>query len=76
MMALSALSLSHRNRVHNSDALEHYQKVPLTMRAHLQNPQDSYSDGALFTHFLLLLYEVWTDLSPPLPKANREIELL
>lgn len=58
MMALSALSLAHRNGTQNAEALEHYQKAIPAMRAVVQASQDSLSDGALLTHFLLLLYEV------------------
>jgi hypothetical protein len=60
MMALSALRLSHQNELQTADALEHYQKVIPAMRATVQSSQDSFGDGALFTHFLLLLYEVGT----------------
>lgn len=58
MMALSALSLAYRKRIHNAVALEHYQTTIPAMRAIVQSPQDSFCDGALLTHFLLLLYEV------------------
>jgi tetratricopeptide (TPR) repeat protein len=59
IMALTALSMAHQHRGNNADALEHYQKVIPALKAAVQSSQDSYSDGALFTHFLLLLYEVW-----------------
>ena len=58
MMALAALSLAHQNGVHSADALEHYQQVIPALKNTVQSSQDSYSDGALLTHFMLLLYEV------------------
>ena len=58
MMALAALSLAHQNGLHSADALEHYQQVIPALKNTVQSSQDSYSDGALFTHFVLLLYEV------------------
>lgn len=61
MMALSALSLAFKNGVQNADALEHYQQVIPALKITVQSSQDSYSNGALFTHFILLLYEVCMD---------------
>jgi len=58
MMALAALSMAVQNGVQNADALEHYQQVIPALKIIVQSSQDSYSDGALFTHFILLLYEV------------------
>lgn len=58
MMALAALSLAYHNRTHSADALEHYQKVIPALQSRVQSSQDSYCDGALLTHFMLLLYEV------------------
>ena len=58
MMALAALNLAYQNRTHNADALEHYQKVIPALQSRVQSSQDSYCDGALLTHFMLLLYEV------------------
>jgi hypothetical protein len=55
MMALAALSIAKAN---SADALEHYQSVIPALKTTVQSSQDSYSDGALFTHFILLLYEV------------------
>lgn len=58
-MALSALSVAHQNGGGDpANALEHYQSVIPALKATVQSTQDSYADGALFTHFLLLLYEV------------------
>lgn len=58
MMAISALNLAHRASTQSTEALEHYQQVLPEMRQFVQNAEDSNSDGALFTHYLLLLYEV------------------
>ena len=58
MMALAALSMAVQNGTQNADALEHYQQVIPALKIIVQSSQDSYSDGALFTHFILLLYEV------------------
>ena len=41
-----------------ADALEHYQQVLPAMREFVKSEEDYTSDGALFTHYLLLLYEV------------------
>jgi hypothetical protein len=58
MMAISALSLAHRAGNHSGEALDHYVQVVPAMRQFVRSEQDSNSDGALFTHYLLLLYEV------------------
>jgi hypothetical protein len=58
MMAISALSLAHRAGSHKAEALEHYQQVLPAMRDFVRSEEDSNSDGALFTHYLLLLYDV------------------
>lgn len=58
MMALAALDIANQNGVRNADALEHYQSVIPALKTTVQSSRDSYSDGALFTHFILLLYEV------------------
>lgn len=63
MMALAALSMALQNGVQNADALEHYQQVIPALKITVQSSQDSYSDGALFTHFILLLYEVCSEAS-------------
>jgi hypothetical protein len=57
-MAISALSLSHRVGTQIAEASEHYAQVLTTMGRFVQSVPDSYSDGPLFTHYLLLLYEV------------------
>ena len=58
MMALSSLSLAHRERVRSVDALQHYQQALPSLNATLRSHWDISSDGVLFTHFFLLLYEV------------------
>jgi hypothetical protein len=58
MMAISALSLAHRAGAQSGEALDHYVQVVPAMRQYVRSEQDSNSDGALFTHYLLLLYEV------------------
>jgi hypothetical protein len=58
MMAISALSLAHRAGTQSAEALDHYVQVVPAMRQLVQSEEDSNSDGALFTHYLLLLYEV------------------
>ncbi|KAH9218950.1 fungal-specific transcription factor domain-containing protein [Leptodontidium sp. 2 PMI_412] len=58
MMALSALSIAHKKGSHNANALEHYQQVIPALQTTVQSSQDSYSDGALLTHLILLLYEI------------------
>lgn len=57
-MSLAALSMAHQNGLHKADALEHYQQVIPALKDSVQSVQDSYSDGALLTHFVLLLYEI------------------
>jgi hypothetical protein len=57
-MAISALSLAHKAGAQNAEALEHYQQVLPAMRDYVQREGDAHCDGALFTHYLLLLYEV------------------
>jgi hypothetical protein len=58
LMALSALSMSQRSGKNRTDSLEHYQQVIPALKEMVQNSSDSYSDGAFFTHFILLIYEV------------------
>ncbi|KAF7878849.1 hypothetical protein EAF04_000052 [Stromatinia cepivora] len=58
IVALSSLSLSRHNNESFADSLEHYQKVIPALQIAAQRPEDTYSDGALFTHYLLLLFEV------------------
>jgi hypothetical protein len=55
-MALSALSMAHN--VQRPDALEHYQQVIPALKNSVQSSEDSYSDGAFLSHYILLLYEV------------------
>lgn len=57
-MAISALSLAHRLGTQIAEALEHYAQALPAMGRFAQSIEDPYSDGPLFTHYLLLLYEV------------------
>lgn len=63
-MAFSALSMAHSQGVQNLDALQYYSKALPSLQNSLRSPQDLSSDGALLTHFLLLLYEVRPGLDP------------
>jgi hypothetical protein len=54
-VALSALSSSHRAGYCALHALQHYQQALPTLQTSLD---DLRSDGTLFTHFLLLIYEI------------------
>lgn len=63
-MALCALGISQRSGVKNLDSLQHYQQALPSLQKTLQTAQDLSSDGALLTHFILLLYEVIKFLSP------------
>jgi hypothetical protein len=58
MMALAALGMAHKKGGTNADALDHYQNVIPELKSRVRGSQDSCSDGAFFTHFLLMLYEV------------------
>lgn len=55
LMALAQLTLAGSQ---TTDDLEHYQQVIPALQTIVQSSQDSFSDGALFTHFILLLYEI------------------
>lgn len=57
-MALSALSLAHQKSASSLDAIDHYGQALPSLQATLKTDEDLDSDGALFTHFFLLLYEV------------------
>lgn len=57
-MAFSALSMAHSQGVQNLSALQHYDKALPYLQNSLRSSIDLSSDGALLTHFLLLLYEV------------------
>ncbi|KAF3942115.1 hypothetical protein ABW19_dt0205478 [Dactylella cylindrospora] len=60
MMAVSAFSCEHRNPTAGSfvQSLQHYQAVLPALQSSLSSPIDLTSDGILYTHFFLLLYEV------------------
>ena len=57
-MAFSALSMAHSQGLQYLNALQHYDKALPCLNSSLRSSQDLSSDGALLTHFLLLLYEV------------------
>jgi hypothetical protein len=87
MMAISALSLAHRAGTQSAEALEHYAQVLPAILRFVRREEDSYSDGALFTHYLLLLYEVsmteyimtltlLSSLASFFEDSNRIVELL
>ena len=57
-MAFSARSMAHSQGAQGLDALQHYSKALPLLHASLHTDEDLSSDGALLTHFLLLLYEV------------------
>ncbi|KAI4129969.1 MAG: hypothetical protein LQ338_001975 [Usnochroma carphineum] len=58
LMALCALGIAHRSGIQNLDALQHYQQALPCLQKTLRSPEDLSSDGALLTHFILLLYEI------------------
>ncbi|KAG7007118.1 rRNA-processing protein FCF1 [Physcia stellaris] len=58
LMAFSALSMAHSQGVQNLSALQHYDKALPYLQNSLRSSIDLSSDGALLTHFLLLLYEI------------------
>ncbi|KAL8928268.1 MAG: hypothetical protein Q9208_001978 [Pyrenodesmia sp. 3 TL-2023] len=58
LMALCALGIAHRSGIENLDSLQHYQQALPCLQRTLRNPEDLSSDGALLTHFILLLYEI------------------
>ncbi|KAL8779368.1 MAG: hypothetical protein Q9213_006973 [Squamulea squamosa] len=58
LMALCALGIAHRSSIQNLDSLQHYQQALPCLQKTLRSPEDLSSDGALLTHFILLLYEI------------------
>jgi hypothetical protein len=56
--AIKALAQLALAGAQTPDSLEHYQQVIPALQTIVQSSQDSFSDGALFTHFILLLYEI------------------
>ncbi|KAL8958428.1 MAG: hypothetical protein Q9183_005838, partial [Haloplaca sp. 2 TL-2023] len=58
LMALCALGIAHRSGIQNLDSLQHYQQALPRLQKTLRTPEDLSSDGALLTHFSLLLYEI------------------
>lgn len=62
-MALTALSVAFRNGHQNVHALEHYTNSIKSL-ANLHSEQELASNGQFLTHFILLLYEVRSDIEP------------
>ncbi|TGO85728.1 hypothetical protein BPOR_0370g00080 [Botrytis porri] len=58
ILALSSLSLSQLNHIPFEDVLERYHMVITALGNSVKTEEDARSDGALFTHYLLLLFEV------------------
>ncbi|KAJ6262387.1 hypothetical protein Dda_3195 [Drechslerella dactyloides] len=60
MMAVSAFSFGHKNPSANHlvQSLQHYQAVLPALQSRLSSPVDLTSDGILYTHFFLLIYEI------------------
>lgn len=58
LMAFSAFSMAHSQGVQGLNALQHYSKALPLLHDSLRTHEDLSSDGALLTHFLLLLYEI------------------
>ncbi|EPS42677.1 hypothetical protein H072_3308 [Dactylellina haptotyla CBS 200.50] len=60
MMAVSAFSFEHKSPNGNNfvQSLQHYQAVLPALQSSLSSPVDLTSDGILYTHFFLLLYEI------------------
>jgi hypothetical protein len=63
MMAVAAFSMSTQDGKERLDALQHYQKALPLLQNTLKSTDDLSSDGAFLTHFLLLIYEVRTQIS-------------
>ncbi|KAL9013811.1 MAG: hypothetical protein Q9173_001524 [Seirophora scorigena] len=58
LMALCALGIAHRSGIENLDSLQHYQQALPCLQKTLRRQEDLSSNGALLTHFTLLLYEI------------------
>ncbi|KAF7906729.1 hypothetical protein EAF00_001008 [Botryotinia globosa] len=58
ILALSSLSLSQSNHIPFEEVLKRYHMVITALGSSVKTEEDAYSDGALFTHYLLLLFEV------------------
>ena len=65
LMALSALSLAHKEGTPTTNALQHYEQALIPLQNNLRTPQDLASNGAFLTHFVLLIYEVWLAKNQP-----------
>ncbi|ATZ46378.1 hypothetical protein BCIN_01g09850 [Botrytis cinerea B05.10] len=58
ILALSSLSLSKLNQTPFVHALKRYDMVITALLSSLKNEDSAHCDGRLFTHYLLLLFEV------------------
>jgi hypothetical protein len=58
IIAVSTFSSSHCNGYCTLEALQHYQQALPSLQSSLRSATDISSDGTLFTHFLLLIYEI------------------
>lgn len=58
MLAISALSLSRQGGGHNLNAPQYYHRALGSVQTDLCGDDALLSDEVLFTHFLLLVYEV------------------
>jgi len=70
LKAFSALSMAHSQGVQGLNALQHYSKALPLLQNSLHTDGDLSSDGALLTHFVLLLYEVSHHISKIMSRAN------
>lgn len=57
MMATAALSMAQKDFKERVGALQHYDQATSALQT-IQSAEELSSDGAFFTHFLLLIYEV------------------
>ncbi|TEY73369.1 hypothetical protein BOTCAL_0079g00270 [Botryotinia calthae] len=58
ILALYSLSLSRSNQTPSLEALNRYDMVIAAMSSSVKNEEDAHCDGTLFTHYLLLLFDV------------------
>ena len=58
ILALSALSLAHRQHRPAADGMEHYQEALRQSERYLQTDEDLASDGPFLMHYILLIYDI------------------
>ena len=61
-MALSSLSLVRQGNTHYMTALQYYDQALPALQSSLENCDDVLSDGLFLTHFLLLIYQVCSNI--------------